>query len=164
MSNSKICIVLSLLLLWTSCKKDEDKISNCKLLSSDDYLIFGTYYGFCIGDCASIYKLTTSELHEDSIANFEKEKPISFKTQALPTSKLSTAAVLCDSFPLDRLFSEQETVGCPDCHDQGVVYLELKKSGQVKKWYVDPDVNADKVPAYLKTYIKELKAALDKLK
>lgn len=33
------------------------------------------------------------------------------------------------------------TIGCPDCHDQGALYLAFEDNGEVNEWKIDPDTN-----------------------
>ncbi len=165
MSRKILVLLVLITVFFAACKKETNhSASVCPLLSADDYLVFGTYYGFCAGNCTSLYKLTTTEVYEDDINYFEKEKDVVFRSQPLGSSKLSLAAELCRSFPFDSIISEKETIGCPDCHDQGVVYVELKKNGLVRKWFIDPDANQNDVPAYLKSYVKLVKTTVEKLK
>ena len=165
MSKPKLFLFALLLLFLGACRNEQNHhSSDCSLLSSGDYLIFGTYYGFCAGNCTSLYKLADEVLLEDDISYFEKDKVVSFKTVPLSSDKLIVAENLCEAFPLDKILNEAETVGCPDCHDQGVVYLELKKNGQLRKWYVDPDANQSQVPDYLRNFVQNVKTTIEKLK
>ncbi len=151
--------------LITGCHKEKEiEKSSCVLLNSDDYLIFGTTFGFCAGNCTQLFKLTTSQLFEDDNEYFVRGEVVKFKSQPLSNAKLAMAEELCKTFPYDKIKSEAETLGCPDCHDQGLIYFELKKNGVVKKWYVDPDANQNQVPDYLKTYVQIVRTTVDKLK
>jgi hypothetical protein len=150
-----------------SCKNEiivENPTTTCDLLGNDDYLIFGTNYGFCVGNCSSLFKLTSTSLFEDDIDRLEQDKAVTFKSTALSTAKVEIAKTACAQFPNDLNNEKDERIGCPDCHDQGTIYIELKKNGVVKKWYIDPDQNQSTIPTYLQAYTKIVRDVVDQLK
>ncbi len=158
---------LTSVLLFPSCVKEEKTsttTSTCDKLGANDYLIFGTHYGLCAGNCAHLFKLTSTAFFEDNMDRFLKDKPIEFKTTALDAAKLDIAKSVCSAFP-DALNNEKaETMGCPNCVDQGAIYIELSKGGVVKKWNIDPDKNASGVPDYVKAYTKTISDAVESLR
>lgn len=140
----------------------EQPSSNCDLLKDDDYLIFGKFYGFCGGNCVHLYKMTTTELFADNMDRFEHGKAVTFDKTNLGSAKIEIAKTVCAQFTSDIKNEKSDRIGCPDCHDQGNIYVELKQNGKVQKWFIDPSVNAQ--PAYLQPFAKVIEDAIVKLK
>jgi len=115
-----------------SCKKDSAEL----ILNPDDYLIFGTFYGECTGNCVKLFKIQNNKLFEDDTDGLTLEE-IPFKDKALETAKFEIAKDLIPSFPNDLLASEKRTYGCPDCADQGGVYIALKEGNLENVWSID---------------------------
>lgn len=158
-------VFITSLFFIASCKESEETTpSTCVILKSDDYLAFGMSYGFCGGNCAHIYKLTTTSLYADNIDRI-LDKPITYAVTPESVDKLAIAQELCALFPEDLKKEKEERMGCPDCHDQGTIYIELRQSGQTHKWYIDPDEPpAFNRPAYLDSFITKFKVVHEKLR
>lgn len=130
--NTLIAICLTLVLL-PACKK-EDNLT----LSQSDYLIFGDFYGECLGHCVRIFKLEQDKLFEDT----KKEYPNKYSFYQgnfvqLPQQKFDIAKDLINSFP-KKLLNETDTViGIPDAADQGGLYIEYNVGGVRKFWLLD---------------------------
>lgn len=137
--------LFSILLL--GCSSDNDI-----QLNDGDYLIFGHFYGFCIGEnCVEIFKLTRENLYEDSNDNYANE-PFNFKK--LSNNKFELTKDLIGFFP-SELLSEKETIlGCPDCADGGGIYIEYSKDGEVKSWRIDQI--KENVPSYLHNFMDKV--------
>lgn len=140
-----------------SCNDDEAK-------SSTDYIIFGHHYGFCQGaDCLKYFKLDTEHVYE--YADTCLPIPVSSCYEANPPmlsdAKFEIAKSLFDDFP-EALFDETEmTLGCPDCADQGGLYLEIKRGDAVNSWNIDQSKSA--IPAYLHDYVDELNQVIEEM-
>lgn len=149
----KILLIISSIILLTACNNDDNGIEN--------YLIFGHYYGNCSGEeCNEYFRVTETELFE-----YEDNCTPGILSSCIPNSeKLSDAKFefakdLITNLP-DELFDEAEsTLGCPDCVDQGGLYLEIKKDDQIKFWYLDNQNSG--LPAYLQNYADEIRAAIE---
>ena len=122
---------LLILLLFSSCDKSFDG-----MLEGEEYLIFGTFYGECIGNCLIAYKIQENQLFEDD-EDFGPFDGMNFKPDALSNEQFELAKLLLDDFPIDLLDSDKLVYGCPDCSDQGGVYLELKSDGLLRNWRID---------------------------
>ncbi|MCB0449254.1 hypothetical protein [Mariniflexile maritimum] len=120
--------------------------------SKIDYLIFGRFYGMCIGkSCVTNYKLTNSTLFADTNNDYSHT---AFNFVALDADKFGQVNDLMDFFP-SKLLNEKETVlGCPDCYDQGGVFIQISKNGVVKSWRID--TNKNDVPAYLHSFMDKV--------
>ena len=123
-------------ILLLGCSSDNDI-----QLNDGDYLIFGHFYGFCIGE----------NLYEDSNDNYANE-PFNFKK--LSNERFELTKDLIDFFP-SELLSEKETIlGCPDCADGGGIYIEYSKDGEVKSWRIDQI--KENVPSYLHNFMDKV--------
>ncbi|MEO1627795.1 MAG: hypothetical protein AAFV25_21785 [Bacteroidota bacterium] len=121
-------------LLLLGCNKSEE--NNIGPLSEGDHLIFGTFYGECIGNCTTVFKLTSTQLFADDLDQGLPED-LPFQSDPLEDAKYQSAKMLLDDFPGDLLGSDKRVYGCPDCGDQGGFYFQLKRGEQVDIWRVD---------------------------
>ena len=126
----------------------EDKIA----LNNEDYLIFGHFYGFCVGEnCIEIFKLTNNTLYEDSNDNYSIN-PLNF--EPLESTKFELVKDLMLFFPEKLLTENEDIIGCPDCADGGGLYIEYSKNGIVKHWKIDQmKMN---VPTYLHAFMDKV--------
>ncbi len=148
-------ILLAATLFSGACKK-----GNVDPTEQIDYLIFGISYGFCPSNCTHLYKLENEELFADDI-DIGIPNPVPFLPTPLPDTKYQLAKDLLTTFPSDLLQSNQAVYGCPDCSDQGTVYIELKYSGTVRSWRLDPlDVGQTQAIIDYRKKIEDLKNLL----
>lgn len=127
----RILSLLFAVLLISSCKKEKN--------SACDYIVFGTYYGECGGEqCIELYKLTATELFEDSKDNYPASGIYNgiFSIKRSPTD-FALASNLESTIPPSLLNNTASVIGCPDCADGGGVYLEYHKNGIHKVWHID---------------------------
>lgn len=151
--NRVINISIIALLALASCKKHKAN------LAEDDYMIFGHYFGECLGEqCVETYKLTEDKLFEDSQDNYGGG-PFSFVE--LDSDIFSDVYDLVDEFPEELDDVTDATFGCPDCHDQGGVYIQYNRDGETKEWRIDR--NKEAIPAYLHGFIDSISEAIDKI-
>ncbi|MFG6687226.1 hypothetical protein ACGK9U_11620 [Mariniflexile sp. HNIBRBA6329] len=114
-----------------------------------DYLIFGHFYGFCLGEsCIETFKLTSDTLYEDTNDQYTHE---SFNFEVLAGDKFEQVKDLADAFPTKLLEEKEGVLGCPDCADGGGLYIEYSKNGVVKKWKIDQ--MKGNVPNYLHNFM-----------
>lgn len=112
--------------------------SDSPLFSKADALIFGTFYGECFGDdCVRTYMVSEGILYKDA-------------NDAYVMNSRSFEKVSDDGADIALKISEKMTsglgdivnssIGCPDCRDQGGVYLETVDSDEVSTyWIFDQD-------------------------
>ncbi|HQP03355.1 MAG: hypothetical protein KBB11_02475 [Bacteroidales bacterium] len=144
-----------LLSLSTSCDSDNDT-----QLNNGDYIIFGHYYGECIGNnCVLNYKLTADKLYEDTNHNYAGNGEFSF-TEMSNESYIRVKHIL-SLLPDELLQSDSQTFGCPDCADQGGMLIQLRKDGSTKTWRIDQDEAA--LPEYLHTVIDTINGCIGAL-
>jgi hypothetical protein len=144
--------------LLISCRYDEVAID-----PKQDYLVFGTFYGMCAGNCVNFYLVNKGELYQVNNHNYPNQQQrydVSSLTK-LSDDKYKTVENLWTQFP-SQLTNESKTVfGCPDCADGGGTYLEISVDGEIKYWYVDNSgVN---VPSYINDYAKLVRDSMSSL-
>jgi hypothetical protein len=139
-----------------SCRKSTTSVG--------DNVTFASYYGFCMGDCVQMYRVTSTQLQHDS--NIKKVTMLSgytfAPTNTLPAAKQTMAASLLTSIPSELLSVAEKTYGCPDCRDQGGIYLVVEKSGSRHSFRLDNDSTADQSASVL-AYKRRVRAVLDSL-
>lgn len=122
-------------------------------INEKDYLIFGHFHGMCMGDgCIVNFKLTGDKLYEDLKKDYSHTK---FEFVLLNNDKFEQVKNLMDFFPSKLLNEKEYTLGCPDCADQGGLFIELSKNGVIKSWRIDSQKEA--VPTYLHSFMDKIK-------
>lgn len=126
-----------------------DKNDNSPVINSEDFLIFGHFYGHCLGEqCIEIFKLQDQKLYEDQNDQYvSNEGFYQADFQVLDQDKYDIAKDLWSLVPEAIYEEDQLRFGCPDCADQGGIYLELQKGTFHEYWILDQ--NQDLVPEYL---------------
>lgn len=71
---------------------------------------------------------------------FTGAKDIRFQKLALSSDNFRTAQILVVSLPDFFKTETSQTLGCPDCHDQGGLYLEIRNSGNTRVFNIDPEI------------------------
>lgn len=165
----KITLLLSatlLMLFVVACKKETvtNNTVDCALVSDSDYLEFGIAYGFCPSNCSYLYRLTNKAVFPDNIEHLDRNQTVTYSNTPLNDAKLATATEICKAFPTALLSEDKEIIGCPDCYDQGTVYVAIKRNGKLQKWFIDPSKQEPNVPDYLKTYVQKIKDAVEVLR
>ena len=156
MNRLSTLVIFSLLISGlVSCNKEESPPP----ISQDFTLIFGTYYGFCFGECVTLYKLEDGLLYVDDMQRLEET--LIFQSDPLTLDKAEIARRLLDLFP-EKLFEEKEVIGIPDAHDQGGFFIQHIQEDQVTQWNID--TFKDRLPAYLQDFISEVEEVMDQLK
>lgn len=144
MKRFKFLIFSLAILAISSCTKDDELE-----LSQDDFLVFGHFYGECMGEqCVEIFKLTDSKLFEDINDN---DLETDFNFIELVNGEFEQVKDLIDYFPNQLLSENDTTFGCPDCYDQGGLFIQYSESGNVKSWIIDQSQSS--VPDYLHDFM-----------
>ena len=121
-------------------------------IDESDYLIFGHFYGMCVGDdCVLTYKLTDGALYEDLNHNY-LGTDLNFKE--LDNAKFEQVKDLANHIPSNLLNENESVFGCPDCADQGGLFIEISKNGVKKSWRIDQQ--KDNVPEYLHNFMDQV--------
>ena len=151
-----LLVILCLCLPFTACKDNEEF---CQF-EDGDYLIFGTFYGECAGNCTVLYNIQNDFLYEDDVEIGIPDE-IPFMSTPLSEEKYLIGVELSTTFPSDLIDSQKDVYGCPDCADQGGVYLELGKGGLFRKWRIDSA--DDEQSAQIVDYKRRLYMIMDSL-
>ncbi len=156
----KLGLLLIITAAFAACNSTKTDTTTADL-PAEQYLIFGKFFGHCLDECATLYKLEGNQLFADDMARFNGFEDMKFKSEPLPDARTQAAKDLLAAFP-QELLNEAETIGCPDCADQGGFALEIRKAGQLRHWRID--TNRGDLPDYLKSYVDQLDAAIERLK
>jgi len=129
---------------FTSCNKDK--------INEQNFLIFGHFYGMCVGEgCVETYKLTDVKLYEDIVDDYSGQN---LDFAALDSEQFELVNDLADYFPT-QLLNENDTIfGCPDCADGGGLFIQPSDNGVLKSWRIDQVQN--NVPSYLHDFIDQV--------
>lgn len=153
MKTGKILLILGLsFILFSGCEKG--------IFDKQETLIFGKFHGFCIGqNCNDIYKLTSKNLFEDTKNEYIYKED--FKFEKLSKSKFEVAEHLLNEIPQELLEMESETIGCPDCADQGGYFIQYTDKEGTKTYKID--TFREKIPLYLHDYLNQIDFVLTEL-
>lgn len=162
--------VLGILLVLGSCRLEDDgafePLSDPAPPAFESFT-FGHFYGFCGGEaCVEIFRLTTDSLFEDTLDNYPSINPPSpsvFEFVPLTEAKRKLTAGLPDLLPSSLLMGTDSTYGCPDCADQGGLYVEYQKEAQgpVRTWILDQ--SPQNLPSDLIPFRDTLNAVINQL-
>lgn len=155
----KILIITCLtVFLLTSCKKEG------VVLSKSDYIVFGHFYGLCIGEqCVEIFRLEKDKLFEDTNDRYPKRTDFYVgKYVQLSQQKFNDSKDLTNSFPIDLLKETDPVIGQPDAGDWGGLYVEYSFNGVRKFWLLDQKKN--NVPAKYHNFIDKVNEKITQLK
>ena len=122
-------------------------------------LIFGSNHGFCLGNCAHLFKYENGEVFRDEMDKLE----VNFVFSDTPDPELlESAQRILEDFPEELKVNSQETYGCPDCADQGTLILQLTEGDGTRRWYLDTRIQED-WSQDLKDFVDLLKKELEEI-
>lgn len=148
-----LIILIFLVALFSSCEKNH--------LSPDVSLIAGEAYGFCAGDCAHFFQINNTNLFRDNVDRYTGDVP-TFEAVPLSEANYKLANSLLTSFPQYLLDHTNQTIGCPDCADQGGIHLYYTEGNQQFFWHIDTFVANQ--PVEIRDYIVEVRGVIAELK
>ncbi len=122
-----------------------------------DYLIFGHFYGECVGEgCIEIFKLTDTVLYEDSNDIYPNPANQSYdgNFKALSNEKFVLVRELKNNFPDELLDEKDSVIGQPDAGDWGGLYVEVVENGTKRAWNID--TMKDNVPSKYHTFVDQI--------
>jgi hypothetical protein len=160
MKNNVVILILFSLLCTLSCEKSDGEL----LPSDDSYLIFGHFFGECIGEgCVEIFKLTDSQLFEDTndlypLGMTTGSDPYPGNFQQLDQSIYEEVSALTDAVPSELLAEANMVFGEPDAGDWGGFYVEYFDGSSLKKWAIDTQKNS--IPTYLHEFTDKIGEAI----
>jgi len=151
----RIIYLFCFLLLASACEKEHCAVTE------DDIFVFGTWYGECAGDCAGLYEIRHGKLYPDNINNLYLDS-VTFSNVPLPDSSYQHARSLPGLLPNYLIQHPNETLGCPDCYDQGVIYVELRRKGKKTTWKLDTNTGA--LPPDVQAFAQQVLVVMDQLR
>jgi hypothetical protein len=102
-----------------------------------DYFIFGKYNFSCQKDCSKFVKYENNNLYLDNVIYLSED--IYFNSSTLPLTHLTRVKWLENNIPsFIKNYSSQD-IGCPNCAKEDALYIETRKSGQIRKWRIEPN-------------------------
>lgn len=132
-----------------------------KVIPDANGFVFGSWYGFCIENCIHVYKLENGKLYPDDMSTRHQSEEITFEKTPLDEKWAKKAQELYELFPAYLSKNPNLTIGCPDCHDQGVLYLAFEENEKSIEWKIDPVEN--NYPPEIKVFIDEMKELISEL-
>jgi hypothetical protein len=154
--STRILLLSAFLLVFSSCKK-EDEPNN----GVPDYLIFGHFYGECVGEgCIEIFCLEPTRLLEDANDNY----PNSANYYAADFYELSNTQFnevndLMEFFPDTLLSVSDVVIGQPDYADGGGLYIEYNVGNTRDFWLIDQDKN--NIPTALHEFVDKVNEKIE---
>lgn len=140
--------ILLLLAVVPSCSPDEPQVPQ-----GDTYLIFGHFYGKCVGEqCVETFKLTDTQLFEDSRDDFTGTE-FNFN-RLLSDALFKQVRNLRDALPKELMQSDSASFGCPNCADQGGLFIQYAEKGSIKTWRID--LFTANIPSYLHLFVDQV--------
>ncbi|MFN8281951.1 MAG: hypothetical protein U0U67_01990 [Chitinophagales bacterium] len=146
MQIKKTVAYLLLFVLFFSCNKDE--------FVHPDYIIFGSFGGFCSGDCRYIYYLDDTKLLEDSTKVFFENKELSNFSKQLSAADFDIAKDLINKVPTALTKSNRTIFVDINTADQNIYYVQILLKGRTYVWTFDNFPNS--TPSYLKPLADEV--------
>lgn len=144
--------IILLVLLATACQTEN--VNRGKM--SSDYIVFGHFYGECVGEkCVEIYRLTSNSLYEDKSDSYPSfDKPYNGDFELLDNSLFERIKDLRDEIPTDLLTINSAVIGQPDAGDWGGIYFEMEVGGEQKYWLIDK--MKSNIPKSLRPFIETI--------
>ncbi|MFZ1808245.1 MAG: hypothetical protein WAU36_13530 [Cyclobacteriaceae bacterium] len=155
MLKNRLVLLLLILATLSGCEEENNEPD------SDGSLIFGVAYGFCAGDCAHFFLIKDGALFKDNIERYSGDE-VYFDGDPLPEDKYVLAKSLLQQFPEYLRERPNETIGCPDCTDQGGYHLILNSNTGSQYWHIDTSTASQ--PTEIKTYMDQVRTILEQLK
>jgi len=152
MKRIKIILIGLVVLLNTSCNNDDEFV-----LNETNYLIFGHFYGECIGEiCVETFGLTDKKLFEDINDNYLGED---LNFIELGNDKFEEVKDLVNVFPTQLLNDNKSIFGCPDCTDSGGIFIQYSENGNVNSWRIDQIKK--NIPSYLHDFMDAVNVKIE---
>jgi hypothetical protein len=152
-----------LALLLFACSKNDDSISKSPPEPTTEYLVFGHFYGMCLGEgCVEIFKLEKKRVLEDQQDSYPSNDKF-YKGDFLELTRIDfeKSRNLLDFFPDSLLQSTTSSFGCPDCADQGGLYIEYRYGNTHRFWHIDQ--SKKDIPHYLHEFVDKVNATIESI-
>ncbi len=153
MSKSIYFLVFIMAFAFHSCDKKEPG-------EEFHYLIFGHFYGECIGEeCVEIFKLDNENLYEDMNDRYPAAQDFYDGNFKIMDNRLfEKVKGLRSLFPDELLTMEDHVIGQPDAGDWGGLYIEYSADDLRKFWLIDQ--MKENTPAFLHPFIDSVNSKI----
>lgn len=132
----------ALVMLLVSCSNDDSIDNKAKSL------VFGSFAGECFGDCFQVFRIDNNQLEEDRITNFYGENYNFDGNYTFSDEEFSKYSKILNEIPGELIEGNDKTFGCPDCADQGGIYIQIQSStGKTITYSIDTDDTDDQSEA-----------------
>lgn len=151
--DQKVSSIVFLLVAMASSNCDQTEIVPIFESNEIKELIFGIDFAECGFDCATLFKLTKTDLFKDKDIEYiynALTDELTFEEDPLPQNKFDLSKVLLDSFPQELWKEDSRIFGTPNAHDQGGILIEAHQNGRTARWYAD--TVEERIPGYLAKY------------
>jgi len=147
-----LLLLTSVLIFSHSCSSDETTL--------EENFIFGSYNGFCQGNCAHLFLYQDGKVYRDNIDRFEFVN-LSFSDEE-EQDLVESAERISSEFPDFLESSSEEVFGCPGCIDQGTLFIQKGEGDAVRSWYIDPILQED-WPLEMTEFVEILREELNEM-
>lgn len=130
-----------------------------------DRLVFGTYYGMCHTNCMHIYRVDERTLEKDDSVKYGALDWAYYFTPVsrLDESKHALAKKLIAEVPVELLSRNRSVIGCPDCADQGGIFIQAFSGPVSATFKLDVADTDDQTPTVI-AFKKKLLAVMAQLR
>jgi hypothetical protein len=145
-----------LFVITYSCKKEGEQGNEVP-----DYLIFGHFYGECVGEgCIEIFCLEPTRLLEDANDNYPNSTNYyTADFYELSSGQFNEVNDLMNFFPDTLLGIDDVVIGQPDYADGGGLYIEYNVGSTRDFWLIDQDKN--NIPTALHEFVDKVNEKID---
>jgi hypothetical protein len=158
-----VCLVFIVSLFVSSACDDNSQGRLYTVEGNTEYLIVGSFYGFCVGDqCYKYLLIRDGKVFQLNGVVHNQATGITYSSLTeLPAEQYEIVKDLPGSIPAQLLDVEETTLGCPDCADGGGLYVETIVDDTKRYWYIDNTLNE---PAYLRPFIELVNARINQFR
>lgn len=120
------------LLLLSACSGEDD---------NNDAFIIGTFFGECLGEtCVEVFQVSEEFIFEDRSDLYPSGIDDGRQFEKVDGNAKMFFDQINNAIPASLLNMKDEVFGCPDCADQGGIYLKLiKDNNEDGYWIFDND-------------------------
>jgi hypothetical protein len=115
-----------------------------RVYQNNDYIVFGTYFGYCVGnDCLTFFRIDSQKVLRYLNANYGLYDFNQYQYKSLVYK--DDLATFYSRIPIEikNLKGQTKIFGSPDSADQGGIYFELHQGDVVTKVFLDNSKTVD---------------------
>ncbi len=144
-----------LIITFLSCNRDDTPNVKNEVVDNGpgkiESLVFGSYAGFCLGDCEDIFKIDSNTLERGDMTNIFSEGAVFKSSFTYRNDQFEQYKFLLQEIPEELIIGKDKIYGCPDCADQGGFYFLIQtRDGDKKRYNIDTSDTSDQSEDILK--------------